>query len=238
MHRLLAERLFVARDDLAVDRPVDPTLPPEQVYGSAVSRRQYNGSFSWFATLVPELHQPTGVYDQYLLSVVVLDDRGLGYDSGLAAITRPEPVPERVVDIQLLGGGFGGGEAILRNSIASPLSIDVRTGDWIMLSAKAIISPPIPVAIAQNNPNVVTRDYFRWYRVMNSEFEPRRRQDGPDWFRHVTLEGPDWNRREWQDATLPQMLQMPTRAVVVSDVVGVFEKTIRLENTSLWDSTP
>lgn len=238
MHRLLAERLFVARDDLAVDRPVDPTLPPEQVYGSAVSRRQYNGSFSWFATLVPELHQPTGVYDQYLLSVVVLDDRELGYDSGLAAITRPEPVPERVVDIQLLGGGFGGGEAILRNSIASPLSIDVRTGDWIMLSAKAIISPPIPVAIAQNNPNVVTRDYFRWYRVMNSEFEPRRRQDGPGWFRHVTLEGPDWNRREWQDATLPQMLQMPTRAVVVSDVVGVFEKTIRLENTSLWDSTP
>ena len=92
MQRPLAERLFVARDDLAVERPVDPTLPPVQVYGSATSRRQYTGSFSWFATLVPELHQPKGQFDQYLLSIVVLEGRDLLYDTGLATTSRPRPI--------------------------------------------------------------------------------------------------------------------------------------------------
>ena len=227
MDRLLAERLFVARDDLAIDRPDDPTLPPQQVYGSNTTRRQYNGSFSWFATLVPELHQPTGIFDQYILSVVVLDDRDLLYDSGLATTSRPRPIPERVVEIELLGGGFGGGEAILKTRSTSPVSIDVRSGDWIMLSARAIVSPP---------PNLVTRDYFRWYQVLSSERDPRPRGGG-GWIRRISLEGPDWNRPEW-GTTLPDALQMPTRAVVVRDAVGVFEKTIRLENTSLWDSAP
>ncbi|MDP7204661.1 MAG: prepilin-type N-terminal cleavage/methylation domain-containing protein [Pirellulaceae bacterium] len=241
MHRLLAERLFVARDDLAIDRPSDPTLPPQQVYGSNTTRRQYNGSFSWFATLVPELHQPTGVFDQYLLSVVVLDDRDLLYDSGLGTTSRPRPIPERVVEIELLGGGFGGGAAILKTSSTSPVSIDVRSGDWIMLSARAIVSPPINVAIARINNsepvNLVTRDYFRWYQVVSSELDPRPVAGG-GWVRHISLEGPDWSRPEWWDTTLPAVLQMPTRAVMVRDAVGVFEKTIRLENTSLWDSAP
>jgi len=241
MQRPLAERLFVARDDLAVERPVDPTLPPVQVYGSATSRRQYTGSFSWFATLVPELHQPSALFDQYLLSVVVLDDRNLNFNSVLTTTSRPKPVPERIVDIQLLGGGYGGGEASLLTSASSALSIDVRTGDWIMLSAKAIVSPPIHIAIARinnNEPlNLVTRDYFRWYQVSHSEFEPSPLPNGSGWFRRITLMGPDWNRREWEaNSTLPAVLQMPTKAVVVSDAVGVFEKTIRLENTSLWDS--
>jgi hypothetical protein len=240
MHRLLAERLFVARDDLAVDRPADSTLPPAQVYGAGTTRRQYNGSFSWFATLVPELHQPQGkFFDQYLLSIVVLESRDLLYDTGLATTSRPLPISERVIEIDLLGGGIGGGEARLRTNGVSPVPIDVRSGDWIMLSAKAIVSPPIDVAIARINnndpPNLDTRDFFRWYQVLNSELDPRRLDNG-DWIRRISLEGPDWNRREWQDTTLPVALRMPTRAVVVRDAVGVFEKTIRLENTSLWDS--
>jgi len=239
MNRLLAERLFVARDDLAVDRPADSTLPPAQVYGAGTTRRQYNGSFSWFATLVPELHQPKGQFDQYLLSIVVLEGRDLLYDTGLATTSRPRPISERVIEIDLLGGGFGGGQATLRTGGVSPVPIDVRSGDWIMLSAKAIVSPPIDVAITRinnNDPlNLVTRDYFRWYQVLNSELDPRQLNNG-DWIRRISLEGPDWNRREWQDTTLPAALRMPTRAVVVRDAVGVFEKTIRLENTSLWDS--
>ena len=246
--RVLADKLFVAQDDLAIFRPADPTLPPVQVYGSGTqySRRQFNGNFSWLATLVPELNQPRSLYDQFILSIVVFDDRDARFDSGLGTNSRPEPIPERVLDIELLGGGFGGGEARLEGPTAT--SVDVRSGDWVMLAAQAIVFPSIPVAIARLKASPplasgkITRSHFRWYRVLHSELDPR--PVAGRWVRDITLEGPDWMRTEWLSVNLRQgdpdlrELYMPTQAIVIRDVVGVFEKTIRLENTSLWDAAP
>jgi prepilin-type N-terminal cleavage/methylation domain-containing protein len=179
MGRVQAERLFVARDDLAVQRLSDPTLPPQQVYGMPVSRRQYYGGFSWFATLVQEINKS----DQYVLSVVVLEDRNL------QAAEQELPVTHL--------GGSGGGEVVLTGQL------DLRTGNWLMLTA------------APNR--------FRWYRVMNSMMDV----DNSNPIEFVTLEGADI------DSDF-----VPVSAVLVPGVVGVFEKTIRLEDTSLWDVFP
>ena len=178
MGRVQAERLFVARDDLAVQRLSDPTFPPEQVYGMPVSRRQYYGSFSWFATLVQESNNS----DQYVLSVVVLEDRDL------QAVEQELPVTYL--------GGSGGGEVMLTGQL------DLRTGNWLMLTA------------APNR--------FRWYRVMNSMMDVDSNNNNPIEF--VTLEGADIDF-------------IPESVVLVPGVVGVFEKTIRLEESSLWDPT-
>ena len=180
MGRVQAERLFVARDDLAVQRLSDPTLPPEQVYGMPVSRRQYYGGFSWFATLVQESNNS----DQYVLSVVVLEDRDL-------------QAAEQELPVTYLGGS-GGGEVELAGQL------DLRTGNWLMLTA------------APNR--------FRWYRVMNSMMDVDSNSNPIEF---VTLEGADI------DSDF-----VPVSAVLVPGVVGVFEKTIRLEDTSLWDVFP
>jgi hypothetical protein len=182
MDRVQAERLFVARDDLAVQRLSDPTLPPQQVYGMPVSRRQYYGGFSWFATLVQESNNSKS--DQYVLSVVVLEDRDL------------EDAEQELPVTHL--GGSGGGEVELAGQL------DLRTGNWLMLTATA--------------PN-----RFRWYRVMNSMKDVDSNSNPIEF---VTLEGADIDSNF-----------VPVSAVLVPGVVGVFERTIRLEDTSLWDAS-
>ena len=44
--------------------------------------------------------------------------------------------------------------------------------------------------------------------------------------RDVTLVGPDW---DWQN-----LIRTPTQVTIVRGAVAVFEKTIRLETSSLW----
>ena len=178
--RVQAERLFVARDDLAVQRLSDPTLPPEQVYGMPVSRRQYYGGFSWFATLVRQVPGS----EEFVLSIVVLEDRDLG-----AGGIPTSPSLEQVLPVGLISGVSGG-------EIQIPGQPDITTGDWLMLTSSLGL--------------------FRWYRVVNSS------QDTD--FTFVTLEGADIDFN-------------PTTAVLVPGVVGVFEKTIRIEGTSMWDTT-
>jgi prepilin-type N-terminal cleavage/methylation domain-containing protein len=203
MDRKLAERIFVARDDLAVDRPVNPTSPPEQVYGTAQSQRQYNGSFSWFATLVKTVN--TNLSDQYVLSIVVLED-------------RDRQAAEQELRVSYLGGR-GGGEVVLTGQF------DLRTGNWLMLTAPGPGGSP---------------DIFRWYRVVNSALDEELDLNGNgtvdsaedidgngqlNAIEFVTLEGADIDF-------------IPNSAVLVRGVVGVFEKTIRLEGSSMWDTTP
>lgn len=49
----LADSIFVAKDDLVFNLPDDRTLTPIQNYGTAVESRDYEGAFSWFATIQP-----------------------------------------------------------------------------------------------------------------------------------------------------------------------------------------
>lgn len=50
-----AELLFRSDDDLSFELPLDRNAPPEQIFGANNARRQYEGTISWMATLVPQL---------------------------------------------------------------------------------------------------------------------------------------------------------------------------------------
>jgi len=68
----------------------------------------------------------------------------------------------------------------------------------------------------------------KWYRVLNAGEEVT--PDSGEWTRDVTLIGPDWNWRQ----LLTLSGSRTTQVTIARGVVAVFEKTIRLETSSLW----
>ncbi|MDE0734521.1 MAG: hypothetical protein OSB47_01780 [Pirellulaceae bacterium] len=72
----------------------------------------------------------------------------------------------------------------------------------------------------QMDNNNKTRRYFRWYRVLN--VSPAGVQKGAA-TRRVTLQGADW-----------ELPNANTQATIMEGVIGVFEKKIRLDHSSLW----
>ena len=205
-----ADHIFIAQDDLSIDRPDDGDLPPEQLFTigtNGVGKRQSDGGFSWMATLVPEL----GGDAQYTLSIVVFYQR----DSQM----NVDQVNERRLVLDMfLSGGIGGGDIRL-SSPAQELLDDVKAGQWLMLS--------------QATP---TEWRFRWYRILAAGDDPIPPGQDPhplvsnstDWGRYLTLSGGDWT----VNPASPTNPQSPTFATIVNGVVAVYEKSIQLETSS------
>ena len=238
-----SREIFSIKDDLAFNTPAAATELPQQSWitdqatANAVSPRQTNGidddhdgvtdeldeanvkrlnaaETSWMATLTPNRnrrniaarqYEPT---DQYLLSIVVFNNRFINYTDDNAA-----PEKERLLNITFLNRGFGGGE--VRFSHTNPAALELRHGDWVMLSANSNIG-----------------SCFRWYRISYIEDETRTDIDGSGTvtghYRDATLKGSDWNRPEWHNGTYT------THVTFIPGVIGVFEKTIRMESNSLY----
>jgi hypothetical protein len=213
---LQSREIFVAKDDLSISKPPSATELPQQTWitnqaGNYVKRLNL-AETSWMATLTPNRDrmnvavrrlEPT---DQYLLSIVIFNNRFINYINVNAA-----PEKERLLNITFLNRGFGGGE--VRFSHTNPAALELKHGDWVMLSADSEIGA-----------------CFRWYRISYIEDETRTiiNSSGTGHYRDATLQGPDWNRPEWHNGT------DATHVTFIPGVVGVFEKTIRLESTSLY----
>ena len=129
------------------------------------------------------------------------------------------PLKDRLLNIQFLNRGFGGGEVRLSHS--DPAALDLRHSDWVMLSANSQIGP-----------------FHRWYRITYIEEETETTTDTlgnvTGHYRNATLQGPDWSRPEWHPTLTAATAQYPTHVTYIPRVIGVFEKTIRLESTSLY----
>jgi len=242
MSKVQADSIFTFADDQTVTRPADNSLPAFGTFSQGDSNndgtpdfmtaRSTDGHLSWMATLAPkhELYAPGVVAnDLYVLSIVVFYDRPLvdfTFDAIPAASSPPDSsesmynLGERVVgaDFADAGGtGFAGGETVLMwppSGTISPPSqaafdsakrmLKVRAGDWIMLSGftpSAIGSLPV----------------FKWYRVTEADHEPEYHTSENHYEVAVSLTGPDWDMSIDQQATL------------LTGVVGVYEKTVRLE---------
>ena len=262
MNELQAQELFTAKDNLAFRGTDAATELPQQVWfadrtlATSPSPRMNDGvdndhdgtvdeadeaflkrigfgdmgrlgatEFSWMATITPNrsfMVDASGTAagrdrtDQYLVSIVVFHNRVLTYSP-----TTLED-QERMLRVTLRGNGFGGGEVRLHSDTLDALSL--KHNDWIMLSAQSSMGPQ-----------------FRWYRVTYIDDEVQELANG-SFYRDATLQGPDWNRAEWLptfvrcDCGKPIGLppQNPTYATFVPHVIGVFEKTIRMETTSLY----
>jgi hypothetical protein len=227
--------VFMSSDDLVFDLLPDPTEPPIQNWGENDTQRQSEGRFSWMATLTPiqdtlidggTLAQNT---DLYLLSIVVFHRRDMTMTMQVDTPSIEGPDNERLVEVlRFDGAGYGGGEVVLRTIERTTPSnttpdhykedLTLRNGDWLMLSAK-VAALPQPV------------HFFRWYRVLAADaIEPL---PSGEFIRSVTLQGTDWDRIILTMAQVPGA-NMVTQATLMNNVVAVYEKTIRLETSSLW----
>ena len=202
-----ADEIFRSQDDLSFNDPDDADLLPAQIFAgaNAVEKRASDGRFSWMATVVPQLDVTNSTFsisDQYTLSIVVFYQR--------PALAVGSDLLERMVNITLLGGGYGGGDATLSVAAANSSRLeDVGAGQWIIVG-KAVTTAG------------GTQNYFQWYRlssvsdVYTSDTEIAR---------DVTLVGADWDETALGEAG---------EATIVVGVAAVYEQTIRLKTSSLW----
>ena len=224
---LQAEQLFVGRDDLVFDLPSDRTRGPVQNFSLATAlapvRRNVEGVLSWMATVVPKLDRTGNVTREYILSIVVFHrrivDRQLVNPPNSSTPVLENTVSERVAFIPNSNFYSGapaltGGDVQLVTRVGRPAEdLDLRIGDWVLLSAARIA-----VTIPPSTVNV-----HRWYRVAG--IDDGALPNGNVWMRDATLVGPDW---DWQSNSTP------TQVTIVRGVTAVFEKTIQLETSSLW----
>ena len=237
MSLLQANDIFSGRDDLAFRRPDDNTLPPQQVFSpianplfgsNEVARREYNAQLSWLATVAPKATASNT--DLYTLSIVVFHQRNAGFPLPRAIDytgTRPAVQTERLLNVTFVRGDFSAKDLVLTTRPflngypdAAKAELDVQEGDWLMLSA----STPSGQGL------------FRWCRVIDTDSEPLPvipLTPGGPWKRGVVIDGPDWLSESYRNTSTGLPL-FPTQATLVTGVIGVFEKTIRLESSSLW----
>ena len=219
-----ANSIFVSHDDLALqideaDKSVDPTPQmieePAAVNPAVPIKQQYQGQYSWMATLAPKVGASNSASELYILSIVVFKQRSLT----LPAPTDTTLPTERVVDFEVTSNGSTGSIEVQLaadpsiNAAFTPEYLSLSQGDWVLLQGA---TPAIP--------------YFRWYQVLGTGGDAKADGNGR-WQRYVTLQGP-----EWLPATYPVVANPPTHGqmVIVDGIVGVYQKTIRLETTSLW----
>lgn len=237
------------RDDDG-DGDIDGDWNPAETspHASELARKAF-GRMSWMATLAPhEKIDANG--DEYVLSVVVFHNRDASFLMGATS----ESDNERVAQIPITGsyngfisGGVGGGDVALmpRNAsltqAAAELELDVKAGDWVLLSRtnpytlRRVVDDTAngfaagsPVLDTNGNPITAQAPRsHRWYRVIAADsglIDSDTITNAPpdSWIRFVTLEGPDWPTDRYTQVTL------------VKNVVAVFEKTVRLDTSSLW----
>lgn len=199
-----ARQFFLAEDDLVFGLPKDRTAPPQQKFSfddsaSPVTterlKREWEGKFSWLATLVPK---PGSSSDTYLLSIVVFHRR----DHFVVDAERPVTVSS------FNSNGYNGGDVVLHAGPNNEDDLKMKEGEWLMLAGT----------------NAALQTHFRWYRIQTADAGPVA-AGGGGFDRDLTLFGQDW----------PQSpLLTVHKAVWIPGVVAVYEKTIRLETSSLW----
>ncbi|UUO05257.1 prepilin-type N-terminal cleavage/methylation domain-containing protein [Blastopirellula sp. J2-11] len=246
-----AERAFVSDDDYGVgtaggyERPKDREEPLLQKFftrGGTNIRRQSQGTYSWAIMLVPEasstrVNTSTGgnmppfataaagsttgnsqpPTDQYVMSTIIFQNRqgDIPTSADIAGATERGLLNERVLTVEtgsFISGGGTTGEIQL--TAGTPELLDMKTGDWICLTVR------VTRTIGSNM--YYWGDNFKWYRVVAMD-EIEEVTVGSKYDLRLTLDGPDWNA-----------MDPPTQAIYVEDVVGVYERKVRLETGSPW----
>ena len=208
-----AEELFNGLDDLTFELPAQATLPPVQtaLTGSLGPMKRYaEGGFSWMATVVPE----PDLSDMYKLSIVVFHQRQLDAEEIDLVVVSPDMGD---IDPVRAGAGvsFGGGDVVVDTSGFPSGEVPIKPGEYVMLARH--------IAVDAGK----YRQQFQWYRVVGMENVPERE------LASLTLEGADWDFRG-KHPNVDQWDFERTFVVYVPDVKSVYEKSIRLERSSLW----
>jgi hypothetical protein len=217
---LQADQLFTSQDELVLDLPGDTTLGPVQNFGINGEKRQTRGRMSWMATLVPQLDRQGNPIREYTLSVIVFAQRLL------------QPASERVALVGAFYSGspaWSGGDVLLESRADQPASdLEVNEGDWVLLSGRKLTQSSVRFV-----------PVHKWYQVVAVDEEPTRDPSNPRtshdlWTRNVTLVGPDWDYGNMVSGAFWEDPAVTTQVTIIPGVVSVFEKTVRLETSSMW----
>lgn len=240
----LSQEIFTTSDDLVFDDRTDKTYPTVQQFAvespdvvqnnnpPQLLKRASLGGLSWFAMITPKLStNGQRISDEYLLSIVVVQRRDLLRDE----FDRSE----RVCGVVEFDGfsriktAYGGGELNLLAGTGwgDPSDLEVAENQWIMLSQRFVV-PEVtggggPTAPALKEEVLINQ--YRWYRVTNvGDVEPI------SGTRRITVTGPDWIAG--RDPQNPNNVNevAATYATIIPGVVAVYEKSIQLEDTSVW----
>lgn len=197
-------------------------------------RRQSAGTYSWAIMLVPEpsadpvnltaggqappyttataaSQTPT---DTYVMSTIIFQNRTGDIPAAADIATS---LNERVLTVEpgsLISGGGTTGEVQL--SAATAAMLEMKTGDWICLSAR--------LTSTSGSTQYYLGDVYKWYRIVALD-EIEEITPGVKYAVRLSLHGPDWNANAQQ---------APTQAIYMQDVVGVHERKVRLETGSPW----
>ena len=222
----LARRMNWQADDLVFKAPETELGPPRQAYFTLDTiggvKRQYDGRFATFSFVVPMDDDR----QQYRIVTLV----------GKAGDRSAERV--FVLDAPPNGGGanrgyqgilLGGGDVIMTESpetLPVPQKQPIRNGDWFMLlnyyRTDATQDPTIDPMFDD-----IRMDF---YQVLNASATENANEYG------VTLQGPDFDVfRDWDPtAGVNAATQTVTYAILIPNVLAVYERTIRAEEASLW----
>lgn len=233
MSKALADSIFTFADDLTMVRPADGSLPGFGMLEQGDSnndgnpdfytKRSSQGHFSWMATLAPklELYAGPGAIQNtdFVMSIVIFNDRP-------GDMTAGDPLHERVVNANFVdagGLGFAGGEVYLTwdvpqsaaNDVLAPDVLKVRGGDWLMLAGFTQHTAGGEASVC------------KWYRVMEADREPEYHGAPENHYAiAASLGGSDWDTSLYGQSGAPGT---PPIAVLMTGVLAVYEKTIRLE---------
>jgi hypothetical protein len=168
--------------------------------------REFDGLYSWMATLVPKSYTPGEKEVDFTLSVVVFQGRDLDHESERVA---------RITPANFLGVGIGGGDVVIESlpqATRSEAQADVdslRPGHWVLLGATL-----------GNGISGIPETTFRWYRVVNVGDAAEYVMANDRWEIDATLAGPDW--------PVSSIIQ-DTQVVMISSIVAVYERTIHIQ---------
>ncbi len=219
----VAETIFRLRDDLAVELPERDDYPGIlrwNTNGTQLLTRQYQGNFSWLATVVPltldgrEALQPAvREHHPYEVSVVVFYKR----------VDAPQPETERQIDAEMLPGGelvmYGTGTATTTD--VDDKFEDVKSGDWVCVMG---INETTGVFL------------LKWYRLLALDEEAYEdgldSQSGSFPQRRAMLLGPDWPiPTTGPNAGFAGRL----RVAIFPGVASAVTREMVLQTGTLWD---
>ncbi len=254
--RKLVEDMFASPDELSIAADqTDRAIPPVRLFAPGGLKGIFNGQYSWMATITPREPLPIEISSlrnlgeanllattpprEQLLSLVVMNRRDrLFIEPGTTLVAETDedkPAGERLTWVIPLSGSFTGGNGgRVRLVCDENTDSNLHVGDWIMLGKH----------YAVDRFNVSRRySYFRWYRIIGMSRDPQIGQlsaligandpygnagNEVVWTRDVVLEGPDFDMAQTY-TTGGNTYQTPVTGTIVSGVVTVVERNIRLD---------
>ena len=215
---------FLFADDLKFELPKSSDEYPDQTALSGVCaglsqpqalKRNSDGEFSWFASLVPESTDS----NVYQLSVAIVRQRNATIIDSAGRVTLEIHNNSSATPLVTAFTSYGGsGEMVLSTSV------DIKPGEWLMvMNGKAgSVEPAFSTAGELHKPQ------YEWYRVVSSSISSQDSDGNGMVDTLLSVSGSTWNTPVGTSFPAGASIANFPVAAIVPRVVAVYSKTITL----------